>query len=134
MIERFRSDVVEVVQLVGGNTGQMEATANALSHIAAEASSQASAAAGTSGRASSNVKAVATAADELTRSIREIADQITHSQSIVSQAADVTHKADGEAARLADASDRIGHVVDLIRAIAEQTNLLALNATIGNEP
>ena len=33
-------------------------------------------------------------------------------------------------ARLAEASARIGAVVDLIRAIAEQTNLLALNATI----
>ena len=32
--------------------------------------------------------------------------------------------------RLAEASSRIGEIVDLIRSIAEQTNLLALNATI----
>ncbi|MEI8147362.1 MAG: methyl-accepting chemotaxis protein, partial [Alphaproteobacteria bacterium] len=32
--------------------------------------------------------------------------------------------------QLADAAQKIGEVVDLIRAIAEQTNLLALNATI----
>jgi methyl-accepting chemotaxis protein len=130
LIDRFRCDVVEVLRLVGDNTGSMETTANALAAIASEASAQASAASGASEEASTNVKTVSIATDELTRSIREIAEQITHATSIVSQANEVTHQANGEIARLADAAQKIGHVVDLIRAIAEQTNLLALNATI----
>ena len=130
LIDRFRGDVVEILQLVEENTSRMETTANALSEIASEASSQASAAAGTSEEASMNVKTVATAADELARSIREIAERITHAQSIVGQATEVAHNADDKVVNLTEAAQKIGHVVDLIRAIAGQTNLLALNATI----
>jgi methyl-accepting chemotaxis protein len=130
LIERFRGDVVEVLRLVGDNTGRMETTANALSEIATEASSQASAAAGTSEEASANVKTVAIATDQLTQSIGEISEQIIHAQSVVEHAAEIARKADGEVARLSEAGVKIGDVVNLIRAIAEQTNLLALNATI----
>lgn len=83
-----------------------------------------------SSEASANVNDIASAADELTSSVREIERQ-------VSQSNDIAMKAVGEAAQtnvtvkeLNEAAGRIGDVVRLINDIAAQTNLLALNATI----
>ena len=73
---------------------------------------------------------MATAAEEMSSSIREISAQLQ-------QALQVTAKATAEAegtVRVMDelgvSSQEIGEVVRVITTIAEQTNLLALNATI----
>lgn len=83
-----------------------------------------------SAAASSNVNDIASAADELTSSVREIERQVAQSN-------DIAMKAVGEAAQtnvtvkeLNEAAGRIGDVVRMINDIAAQTNLLALNATI----
>ncbi|MFD2265122.1 methyl-accepting chemotaxis protein [Lacibacterium aquatile] len=77
-----------------------------------------------------NVEMVASAAEELAASIREISQQIDSSARIAAQASDEASKADVRVAGLAEAATKIGDVVKLITDIANQTNLLALNATI----
>jgi methyl-accepting chemotaxis protein len=86
--------------------------------------------AGAAQQVSGSIRSVAAATEELDASIGEISRQ-------VSQAAEVSHRAVGEAEvtsgsvrGLSQAADRIGEVGTLIAAIASQTNLLALNATI----
>ena len=81
-------------------------------------------------QASSNVSAVASAAEELSASVEEIGRQVRQSAGAVEQAGQRTEKSIAEIEGLAAATQRIDGVLSLIQAIAEQTNLLALNATI----
>ena len=81
-------------------------------------------------QASGNVQTVASATEELSASINEIAGQVERSRT-------VAERADGEARHTTDLIESlsanvasIGEIVALINDIASQTNLLALNATI----
>jgi methyl-accepting chemotaxis protein len=73
---------------------------------------------------------VASAAEELSSSIQEIARQVATASGVITQAGTTTEASAREIEALAAAGAKIGAVVDLIQAIAAQTNLLALNATI----
>lgn len=81
-------------------------------------------------RARQNVESVAAASEQLTYSIREIAQRVQESSKIAEAA--VLHARNGNFVinSLDEASVKIGAVVSLINDIAGQTNLLALNATI----
>jgi methyl-accepting chemotaxis protein len=73
---------------------------------------------------------VAHSADELRKSISEIARQVGRSSDVAQQAVSRAVETNRTVEGLSVAADRIGAVVKLISDIAEQTNLLALNATI----
>jgi methyl-accepting chemotaxis protein len=75
-------------------------------------------------------KDMATAAEELSSSIREISRQVDQSASVAAAAASDAEQTNRTVQGLAESSARIGEVVSLINDIASQTNLLALNATI----
>lgn len=80
--------------------------------------------------ASSNVQTVASAAEELSASIRQISEQVTSAATSARETAGIVEQTSHQVARLDEAANRIGQIVDMIHGIAEQTNLLALNATI----
>jgi methyl-accepting chemotaxis protein len=126
----FEASVSGVVGLVASAATEMEATAQAMSGAAAEASQRSTTVAAASTQASANVQTVASAAEELSASIREIAGQVASSAGIARNAVAEAERATAEVQGLVDASKRIGEVVSLINDIASQTNLLALNATI----
>lgn len=92
--------------------------------------SQTSAAAGTVGRVSLDIQAVASGAEELSASVSEIAQQVTQAASMSDQAVAQAAATSSIVAGLSQQAGRIGDVVGLISGIAGQTNLLALNATI----
>ena len=77
-----------------------------------------------------NVRSVAAAAEELSTSVREIAQQVAMSSAVAAKAVAETGKTDAAVDALERGAQKIGDVVALINTIAEQTNLLALNATI----
>jgi methyl-accepting chemotaxis protein len=81
-------------------------------------------------QAATNVQTVASAAEELSASIREIQQQMATSARIAQQAVEQVDRTDTTVTGLVQAADKIGEVVNLISDIASQTNLLALNATI----
>jgi methyl-accepting chemotaxis protein len=130
MIAEFRAAVTAVIAAVGENVSCMETTARTLSGIAGEADNQARAASASSETASSNVRGVAGAAEELGASIAEISQQAAQANAVVERASAIARGANQQIEQLTDGANRIGDVVKLIRAIADQTNLLALNATI----
>jgi methyl-accepting chemotaxis protein len=66
----------------------------------------------------------------LASSIAEIGRQLAQTTDLVRVAVSEAQSTNEEISGLAQAAQKIGDVVKLIRAIAEQTNLLALNATI----
>ena len=82
-----------------------------------------------SNEASVNVETAATAATELTTSIKEISRQLTRPTRSCA-APPMPHATNDDIAALAQVAQKIGDVVKLIQDIAGQTNLLALNATI----
>src|SRR5690606_25078097 len=63
-------------------------------------------------------------------SIAEISRQVEQTSEVVRIAVGEAQVTDDGIAALAEAAQKIGDVVQLIRDIAGQTNLLALNATI----
>ncbi|MDP2804205.1 MAG: methyl-accepting chemotaxis protein [Phreatobacter sp.] len=76
------------------------------------------------------VTGIAGATEELNAAIVEIRRQTEEAMNVSSEASKAVESASSDVSGLAAMGEKIGAVVELIRAIAEQTNLLALNATI----
>jgi methyl-accepting chemotaxis protein len=73
---------------------------------------------------------VASGAEELNASVREISEAMTKSKETASTAVDRVEAADQQAQRLSAAAEQMSSIVELIGNITGQINLLALNATI----
>jgi methyl-accepting chemotaxis protein len=129
-IDNFRGSVDSILGALDTNTTRMQETAQTLTSVAEQAGLEADSASNASRDTSLNVQSVASATEQMTASVNEIADQINGASSIVREASQMTEASSAEVERLAEAGRQIGEVVSLIQAIAEQTNLLALNATI----
>lgn len=130
MIGEFRKNVKGVLSEVSENSAMLNETAEGLSGIAHAASQKTSESTAASEQALSNVQTVASAAEELSSSIAEIARQIEQTNDAVGSATEAAETSSQKVDMLASAAGKIGDVVSLIQDIAEQTNLLALNATI----
>ncbi|MEP0454585.1 MAG: methyl-accepting chemotaxis protein, partial [Roseibium sp.] len=130
LVVNFNQTISSIQSRLEDRTGSMSNTAKSMVGIAEEASSAASTALSASGDATHNVQAAASAAEQLASSIQEIAQHTGKALDITSEAADVARATDEDVTSLANAAEKIGEVIEIIRAIAEQTNLLALNATI----
>ncbi|TBW39719.1 HAMP domain-containing protein [Siculibacillus lacustris] len=128
--DAFRRTIGTVVGAVSDTLDRLQHTAETMNTIAVGATEQASSAATVSETASGNVQQVASAAEELGASVGEIGRQVTQAYGVVAAATEAAARTNTRVAALAEAAQKIGDVVGLIRAIAEQTNLLALNATI----
>jgi methyl-accepting chemotaxis protein len=129
-IHAFRESAHAVLASVNDSAAAAKSTGSGLAEAFAAASARAHDAGNTSNEASANVDSAAAASDELLTSIAEIGRQLSQTAEIVRLANGEAETTNGEIAGLAQAAQKIGDVVDLIRDIAEQTNLLALNATI----
>ncbi|MCF8478427.1 MAG: PAS-domain containing protein [Pseudolabrys sp.] len=129
-IAAFRPLVEKLLSSVSDSATAMRTTATKLFGSSDQSSQRARGAVNAYHEASTNVETAAVAAEELSRSIAEISQQLTYTSDIVRLATDEARATDGEIAGLASGAQKIGDVVKLIRDIAGQTNLLALNATI----
>jgi methyl-accepting chemotaxis protein len=120
----------EVLDAVNGAAVQLDQTARSMSTLADENAHQATVVASASEEASINVQMIATASDQMANVITEIARQIAHSAQIANKAVSEAEYTSRTMTGLAEAAQKVGAVVDLIKDIADQTNLLAWNATI----
>ena len=126
----FRDRVESVLTAVSHDVSSMRDTAGGLFGASEQASQRAEAAVAASNEASTNVETAAAAASELSSSIAEISQQLLRTTEVVRAAVGEAETTDSQITGLAEAAQKIGDVVKLIRDIAGQTNLLALNATI----
>jgi methyl-accepting chemotaxis protein len=129
-IGRFGAEVEATLSELGRISDQMLAASGRLTGAADNASMRTTGATTASADASSNVRDIASAADELAASVTEIDRQVSQSNAIASKAVSEAEWTHAMVKELDEAAGRINDVVRLITDIAEQTNLLALNATI----
>ena len=130
IIDRFRRMIDASMQAVAEKTEAMAGSAQRVTEVSGQAFAAADQARAASASSSRSVQTVAAAAEELSSAISEILNQSDRSSVAITAATEVAHETDVHVSSLAEATDKIGVVVEMIRAIAEQTNLLALNATI----
>jgi methyl-accepting chemotaxis protein len=128
--EDFVARMSALAETFTASSGRVEEAARDLSATAEETSRQAGEVAGAAETASINVQTVAASTEELAASVREINVQVVRSSDSAEKAVSDARVTEGQIRNLATAADRIGDVINLIKAIADQTNLLALNATI----
>lgn len=129
-IRDFDDRMKIVLNTVSGSATNLQNAANVLAANAEESTRQSTTVAAASEEASANVQAVASATEQLTSSVNEIGRQVSESTRITGRAVEQANQSSASMQDLAEASQRIGAVVELINTIAGQTNLLALNATI----
>ncbi|TBW38237.1 methyl-accepting chemotaxis protein [Siculibacillus lacustris] len=118
------------VTTLSSSADEMQSTARAMSDSATATLAQSTSVAAAAEQASTNVAAVAGAAEELGTSVQEIGRQVEHSVGRARSAVEAARSAAEIIGELETAASRINAIVDLISDIAGQTNLLALNATI----
>jgi len=128
--QSFDADSSKVVATLASAATQLQTTAESMAAIVEQTSRQSVAVGAAAEQASANVQTVAATTEELTASATEIGRQVTDAEQVSMKAVEQATDARKMIQSLAEASIRIGEVVELISDISEQTNLLALNATI----
>ncbi len=130
LCRNFDTIAERVLAGLGQSASQLSGVTVEMQSLATDSSDRAGLVAAAANRATGNVQTVATAAEQLSASIREISQRVQASATDAQQAASQAAKTNLVIEELSAAAQRIGEVVSLINDIAGQTNLLALNATI----
>ena len=128
--QTFEGGVKQNYDTINGSIVSLKQTSMELLDLAKEAAQEAENAEAASSTSAQGVQTVATATEELSASIQEIARQVANSAKLVSASSAEAMNASEQIRALSETSEKIGNVVEMITGIAEQTNLLALNATI----
>ncbi|HTI88053.1 MAG TPA: HAMP domain-containing methyl-accepting chemotaxis protein [Alphaproteobacteria bacterium] len=130
LIDTFTGEANRAVEELRRSADDMRTSATNLNTTAEQTTSRSATVASAAVNATGNVTTVASAAEELSRAIQEIGQQVA---TAASRSGAAVEQADSTAAvvtGLSEAVGRIGTILHLIDDIAQQTNLLALNATI----
>jgi methyl-accepting chemotaxis protein len=128
--EELETKLADVMGKMGTAISSLHTAAETVNNQSKATNSQCLDVASGAEQAAANMQSVAAATEEMTSSIGEINRQVIGSTDLADSAVTKSEAMNLTIANLADVSQKIGDVVDLINAIAEQTNLLALNATI----
>jgi methyl-accepting chemotaxis protein len=130
LADHFEAAIGNISVNVSGASRGLEAAANTLMSNAETTKQLSGAVANASHEAFTNVQSVASATEQLARSVLDISDRVQDSSRIAEAAVAQAARTDARIVALSNAATSVSKVVDLITDIAEQTNLLALNATI----
>ena len=130
IIHAFREEASQIVGFVRSTAQDMTSAATNLTRTAQTTEASMREAESLSISDAEHVAAVAQATAELSQTVGDVGRQIAEAERITATGSAHGREARDGVAALADTAEKIGTVVDLIRAIADQTNLLALNATI----
>lgn len=130
MADGFEATVSKIVDGVSNAAESLRGTSEEMVSMAEDTKRNSNEVAQSAAMASENVGSVSASTEEMTASIKEINQQVHNSMKIADNAVKEAEQSLDIINGLAESSQRIGDVINLINDIAEQTNLLALNATI----
>jgi methyl-accepting chemotaxis protein len=130
LAQRFDQAMRGLIAAITRESARLADLAAAMTAVADTTERQGNEASEASQLSTSNVKAVAAASEELSSSLKEVAEQIERSAGIARKAVSDVEATSKDVESVAQTAARINDVVKLIGEIASQTNLLALNATI----
>ncbi len=130
LVGAFETTVADVLGRLTSASQDLRVAAHAVEEASDNVTGEAQRAGQSVSIASDNVGEAAAATQQMASSISEIAEQAGRSREIAHRALTGAEETSTTMESLAQAADRIGKVMHLIRDIADQTNLLALNATI----
>lgn len=127
---KVANSVQQISATVAAASTELSTNAVEMAKAVSNVNQQSSGASAASGQTSANVQSVATAAEEMSASVRDISSNMVKSTEAVDQVVNKASAADAATHRLETAAQSMGNIVKLIQDIAGQINLLALNATI----
>jgi methyl-accepting chemotaxis protein len=130
IVSAFRARMEQEMAVLDRSAGEMQGEAASLTGTSDQARRQTMHVSDATSETLLGIDHLSAASDELAMSIDEIGRSFMHSLEGSTTAAGLARKASGEIEILAQNSEKVGAVVELIRSIAAQTSLLALNATI----
>ena len=126
----FREEVATMSSALQSQAGLLREAAGDTLRRSAATKDQAIQAEQASLESAHGIAGTAAAAEEMSASVSDIAEQSERSLRVAGRAVADTNEVRQAVTSLAEAAVRIGSVTALIEEIAAQTNLLALNATI----
>ncbi|MCJ2056595.1 PAS domain S-box protein, partial [Methylobacterium sp. J-048] len=132
-VVKFATDITVQVHERQRRAGAQRAIGvdlDAIGSAVEDVTRQTAEAAGTVGQVSNDIQCVASGAEELSASVGEISQQVSHAARMAGEAVEQARHTGSIVAGLSGQAAQIGDVVTMIQGIASQTNLLALNATI----
>ncbi len=133
-MEQLAGEFEELVQQIAKEltaaVAGMHENSRAMSAIAADTRAKSTSASGLVVETRANVDSVANAAEELARTIEQLATQTHGAKTLTGDTVNQSQNAREKVEQLVDAVGQITPITGLIQSIAQQTNLLALNATI----
>jgi methyl-accepting chemotaxis protein len=129
-LERVLEQVAQYSNGVASASTQLTSISQQMAANAEETSAQAAVVSTTSDHMNVSTNVVTQAMDEIRAGIGEVARNASEASRVASQAVEAARSSNNAVQKLAESSNEIGNVVEVISSIAEETNLLALNATI----
>lgn len=126
----FENEVGNISSMVASAAEEMGNTARAMKDMAASTQGEFTTVSASITQATNGVSVAAESASDLGRAVREIAERMTESSTLIGKGVASAESAGQTIRSLSETADRVGEVISMISDIAEQTNLLALNATI----
>ena len=126
----FNDHIGGIIDTVSSASEELSSNAKSMADVSDQTEKQVAEASAASAQTSGNVQTVATATEEMTSTIGEISEQVQQASHSAREAVTKVDTTNQMMELLAQNSNKIGEVVEMISQIAEQTNLLALNATI----
>ena len=126
----FEKSVQHIAKELTDAVAAMHSNVEAMSLIAAQTRDKSKSTAGIVVDTQTSVDSVADAAEELAKSIEQLATQTHNARELTNKTVTESASASANVQQLLDAVSQIVPITGLIQAIAQQTNLLALNATI----
>ncbi len=127
---KIAENVQQIANAVAAASTELHHNSEAMGGFISVANQQSASASSAALQTSSNVQSVASAAEEMNASVKEISANMVKSKSAVEDVVERANTADSAAHSLDTAANAMGNIVELIQNIAGQINLLALNATI----